>query len=94
MSDSEKIFQVITANKLREGVIVYLTKDGGVTGWTENIDYAYIADEDELGDLLAVAQEYEKSNNVVGVYTVEIAGSREPFARRDGLPLRSSPRRR
>ena len=83
MSDSEEIFQVITANKLREGVIVYLTKDGGVTGWTENIDYAYIAGEDEVDALLDVAKSYEASNVVVGVYAIEIAGSREPLTARE-----------
>ena len=83
MSDSEEIFQVITANKLREGVIVYLTKDGGVTVWTENIDYAYIAGEDEVDALLDVAKSYEASNVVVGVYAIEIAGSREPLTARE-----------
>ena len=83
MSDSEEIFQVITANKLREGVIVYLTKDGGVTGWTENIDYAHIAGEDEVDALLDVAKSYEASNVVVGVYAIEIAGSREPLTARE-----------
>jgi len=85
MSDSEEIYQVITANRLREGVIVYMTKDGNVTGWTENIDYAYIAGEDEIDGLLETAKQYEQSSTVVGSYAVEIAGTRVPLTARERI---------
>lgn len=85
MSDSEEIYQVITANRLREGVIVYMTKDGNVTGWTENIDYAYVAGEDEIEGLLDIAKGYELSNAVVGTYAVEIAGSKVPLTARERI---------
>ncbi len=76
MSDSEEIYQVITANRLRDGLIVYMTKDDNVTGWTENIAYAHIGGEDEIEALLATAKSYEDTNVVVGTYAVEIAAQR------------------
>jgi hypothetical protein len=85
MSDSEEIYQVITANRLRDGLIVYLTKDENVTGWTENIDYAYIAGEEQIDALLATAKTYEESNVVVGTYAVEIAGSKMPLTARERI---------
>ena len=85
MSESEEIYQVVTANRLKEGVIVYMTKDGNVTGWTENIDYAYIAGEDEIDGLLLKAKEYETDNTVVGSYAIEIAGSKVPLTARERI---------
>lgn len=85
MSDSEEIYQVITANRLRDGLIVYLTKDDSVTGWTETIGYAHIAGEDEIEALLATAKTYEDSNVVVGTYAVEIAGSKVPLTARERI---------
>ena len=85
MSDSEGIFQVITANRLRDGLIVYLTRDGSVTGWTENINHAHIVDEGEIDSLLDRAKQYEADNVVVGVYPVEIAGSRDPLTARERI---------
>jgi hypothetical protein len=85
MSDSEEIYSVITANRLREGVIVYMTKDGNVSGWTENIDYAYVGGEAEVPGLLELAKQYEQSNAVVGTYAVEIAGAKLPLTAREKI---------
>ena len=85
MTYSEEIYQVVTANRLREGVIVYLTKDEGVTGWTENIDYAYVAGEDEIEDILVLAKSYEDKNTVIASYAVEIAGSKVPLSMREKI---------
>ncbi len=85
MSDSEQDYQVITANRLKDGLIVYMTKDGGMTGWTENIDYAHVAGADELEGLLATAQKDEARNIVVGIYPVEIAGNKVPLTARERI---------
>jgi hypothetical protein len=85
MSESEAIYQVITANRLKDGLIVYMTKDGCMTGWTENIDYAHVAGEDEVDSLLAAAQKDADRSVVVGIYTVEIAGNKVPLTARERI---------
>jgi len=85
MSDSEEIYSVITANRLREGITVYLTKDENMSGWTENIDCAYVGGEDEIPGLLELAKQYEQSNEVVATYAVEIAGAKLPLTAREKI---------
>lgn len=85
MTDSEQIYQVVTANRLRDGTIVYMTKDGTRTGWSDNISYAYVADESEIEALVAQADTDIKNNVVVGAYAIEIAGNREPISARERI---------
>ena len=85
MSESEAIYQVITANRLKDGLIVYMTKDDGMTGWTENIDYTHVAGEDEVEGLLEIAQKDADRSVVVGIYAVEIAGNKVPLTARERI---------
>jgi len=69
---------VITANRLMDGLVVYLTEDGS---WSEVINEARIAADDEaLQAALADGQAAEAAHEVVGVYEVAVE--------RDGTDIR------
>ncbi|OSQ44887.1 DUF2849 domain-containing protein [Thalassospira alkalitolerans] len=62
--------QVVTANRLDDGLVVFLTADGG---WSENIDQARVADGKEAGNaLLAEASVPELDIIIVGPYLIEV----------------------
>ena len=62
--------QVVTANRLDDGLVVFLTADGG---WSENIDQSRIADGKEAGDALLVeASVPELDTVIVGPYLIEV----------------------
>ena len=76
---------VVTANRLRDGIVVYLASDGS---WTEEIGRARIAEtEDEVAALEAQAAEAVKARVVVAVYPMEVALN-------DGVPVATSVRER
>ncbi len=59
--------QVATANRLTDGIVVFLGYDGE---WTRHIDEARIAErDDDIADLL---QEAEAEASVVGVYLIDV----------------------
>ena len=62
--------QVVTANRLGDGLVVFLTTDGG---WSENIDDARIAEGKEAADaLLAEASAPELDIVIVGPYLIDV----------------------
>ena len=62
--------QMIIANELRSGEVVFLSEEGN---WVNNIDKASVAlDIDQANKLLTLAQEAEHNNKVVGAELVEI----------------------
>ena len=64
----------MTANRLADGLVVYLT-DGGQ--WSERIDAARVADgKDEAALLLADAERDVANCRVVAAYLIDVA--REP----------------
>jgi hypothetical protein len=63
--------QVITANRLHDGVVVYLGPDGG---WVERIEEARIArDKEAAGTLLAEAERAAADCRVVAPYAIDVA---------------------
>jgi hypothetical protein len=67
-SHSEK-GQIVTANRLRDGLVVFLTHSGV---WSERIDDAVLAQEPQAaGALEARARADEKSTLVTGSYLVD-----------------------
>ena len=61
--------QLVTANRLRDGVVVFLTRSGQ---WSEAIDEAALALEPEAAAALeARAQADEKSTLITGHYLVD-----------------------
>jgi hypothetical protein len=62
---------VVTANRLVDGIVVYLAADGG---WTEDIARARMAEtEDETKALEAEAAKDVALRKVVAVYPMEVA---------------------
>jgi len=64
-------FQAVTANRLTDGVVVYLTADNK---WSESLQDAEIAEGKEAGEaLLARGQHFfEPGNFVLDVYLFEV----------------------
>ena len=77
---------VVTANRLRDGIVVYLASDGS---WTEEIGRARIAEtEDDLAALEARAAEDVKARKVVAVYAMDVAlhdGAVDPLSVRERI---------
>jgi len=77
---------VVTANRLRDGIVVYLASDGS---WTEEIGRARIDDtEDDLAALQARAAEDVKARKVVAVYPMDVAlhdGTVDPLSVRERI---------
>ena len=83
MTDSDlETFQVVTANRLRDGAIVWLNSS---EGWVEDITQATVAAEDEIEALLAAGESDVAANLVLDVYTVEITGAHEPLSAREKI---------
>ena len=62
---------VVTANRLTDGIVVYLAPDGS---WTEDLDRARLAEtEEETKVLEDEAARDVKARKVVAVYPMEVA---------------------
>jgi hypothetical protein len=85
MSVDEKIYKVISANRLGDGAVVYLTcRDGGFS-WCNAIAQASVFDEEHLATAQAFAREEIARNRVVEPYEVEITGHNEPITEREKI---------
>ncbi len=77
---------VVTANRLTDGIVVYLAKDGG---WTEELGRARIAStEDEIKTLEDEAAKEVKARKVVAVYAMDVAlhdGAVDPLSVRERI---------
>lgn len=76
--------RIATANRLRDGLVVFLRADGE---WSRDLNEARIAHDDDTAAILeANALEDEKTNHVVGVYLIEVeerAGCLVPVENRE-----------
>lgn len=83
MADGDvEVYRVVTANRLRDGIIVYFNSD---TGWTADIHAATVASGEAADALVAVAEKDAKTNFVVGVYAIEITGDHQPLTARERI---------
>jgi hypothetical protein len=77
---------VVTANRLTDGIVVYLAPDGS---WVEDIARARIAStENETKTLEDVAAKDVKARKVVAVYPMEVAlvdGAIDPLSVREKI---------
>ena len=77
---------VVTANRLTDGIVVYLAPDGS---WVEDIARARIAsNENETKALEDVAAKHVKARKVVAVYPMEVAlvdGAVDPLSVREKI---------
>ena len=85
--------QIISANRLTDGIVVYLTEAGD---WTERIDAALIVNDETAVSAAATAAAAVARQHVVDPYPVEIddaGGTRRPtrfreFIRAQGPTVR------
>ncbi len=77
---------VVTANRLTDGIVVYLAPDGS---WTEEIARAHFAEtEDETQAIEAEAEKAVKQRIVVGVYPMPVElndGTVDPLSVRERI---------
>jgi len=77
---------VVTANRLTDGIVVYLAADGE---WTEQIANARVADtEEETKALEAEAENAVRERRVVAVYPMAVAlkdGAIDPISVRERI---------
>jgi hypothetical protein len=77
---------VVTANRLIDGIVVYLASEGG---WTEEIGRARLAEtEDEVKALEAEAARDVAARKVVAVYPMDVAvrdGTVDPLSVRERI---------
>ncbi|HXG77848.1 MAG TPA: DUF2849 domain-containing protein [Methyloceanibacter sp.] len=62
---------VVTANRLVDGIVVYLAPDGS---WTEDLNHAWLAEtEEDVKNLEEAADRAVKDRKVVAVYPMDVA---------------------
>jgi hypothetical protein len=78
--------EIVTANRLGDGVVVYLTKDGG---WSDDIAQATVAEtKDDAQALLEQAQISVRERTVIAVYEMDVAvenGAPRPLSVREKI---------
>lgn len=66
---------VLSANRLRDGSVVYLAADHS---WTNQLSAARLLSDGELEDAGRVGKSAEKANLIVDSYPVEVTSDRDP----------------
>ncbi|MFZ1414489.1 MAG: DUF2849 domain-containing protein [Defluviicoccus sp.] len=65
--------QILTANRLRDGIVVFLARDGG---WSERIGDSRVADDEtSRAELVAAGERAVAARAVVGPYLIEVSVS-------------------
>ena len=76
----------ITANRLLDGFVIYLTAEGG---WSEHLaDAAVATTKERETELLAIAERVAKAGTVIGPYTFKVDaadGRAVPLGQRETL---------
>jgi hypothetical protein len=61
--------KVVTANRLGDGIVVFLDADGG---WTVEIGQALVVDDDGIDEVLAYGKDQESARIILDSYAVDI----------------------
>ena len=77
--------QVITANRLRDGVVIYLRVTGGQREWPENIREASIFSPAEAEASLAEAAMDVRENRIVDPYAIAVSAEHTPQTQRETI---------
>lgn len=91
MKDSIEIFKVITANRLSDGFVIYLTKHGKDLGWSTRIEDAAIFHDSVVDRVLRLAEGEVEANVVVGPYAIEILDKHRPLGTRESIRASGGP---
>jgi len=76
--------QVVTANRLRDGDVVYLAENGRWTPWLDEASVAETAAEAEA--FMKIAEESEAACEVISIYGMPVEGERlEPVSTRERI---------
>ncbi len=75
--------QVITANRLRDGIVIYLQAHGGHHHWCENIREASVFDPGDVDAMLAQAAVDVAENNIVDPYAIAVSPDHTPMTQRE-----------
>lgn len=81
MSKDSKAMQLVTANRLGDGIVVYLGTDNG---WHENIREAALVDSG-VEALLDVAAIDVAANRVVDPYAIDVSDAYVPVTQREAV---------
>lgn len=89
MEDDGEVFKIITANRLRDGAIVYfrLVSEDDIS-WVTDIGAATAFDEHEIETMLLKAKQFEEDCVVVEIYPTEVAGRNRPLTAREKIRAR------
>lgn len=85
MSEGMEIFKIVTANRLRDGAIVYLRDGREGAKWTPSIMEATSFGENDIEPALARAKKFEDDCLVIGVYAAEVTNSNKPLSAREEI---------
>lgn len=77
--------QVITANRLRDGIVIYLQAHGDHHHWCENIRDASVFDAGDVDAMLARAARDVRENRVVDPYAIGVSADRTPLTQREAV---------
>ncbi|MDG2242384.1 MAG: DUF2849 domain-containing protein [Rhodospirillaceae bacterium] len=77
---------ILSANRLRDGAVVYFAQDDF---WSERIEDAAAVPEDQVLELEKVGLDAEERNYVVGSYAIEVAAVSPPYSTRLRERIRS-----
>jgi Protein of unknown function (DUF2849) len=72
--------QVLTANRLSDGEVVYLALDGA---WVESIEAAQVVADSDADAALATGQQAERDLKIVHAYLLDITPAGRPVKMRE-----------
>ncbi len=77
--------QVITANRLRDGVVIYLRINGDDHRWCENIREASIFDAKNVEEMLGRAATDVRENRIIDPYAIDVSADHTPLTQREAV---------
>ncbi len=83
MEDDGEIFKILTANRLRDGAIVYFQIKDGQPDWVTDIATATAFDEQAIDGATEIAQQSVTDCTVLGLYPIEVAGRNRPLSAKE-----------
>ena len=93
MRDSVETYRVITANRLDDGAVVYMTRDADGIGWSAVVADATMFPDSDTDAMLGLAAGDVADNVVVDAYTIEITGKNKPMGMREKIRAGGAPSR-
>jgi len=61
--------QLVTANRLHDGAVVYLTINGG---WTTNVESGFVSNKKHKDELMVMAKEAVDAQLIIAPYLIDV----------------------